>query len=167
MKGYRFTLIHGGGVLYLLLLILFFLMAMPFGRGEALAQGGSGESGTSLGGMLADAGAAGWLIILLGIATIVVTLIGAGGVRKEQPWPHWHRLVRGLGEAAFLLGLTGTVFGMIMALSEITRLGAAVTPSDMGGGLTRSLLSVLLGVLVSLLALICGGVLRLSEPARE
>ena len=120
-------------------------------------------SHTSLGDILAGAGISGWLIILLGAVAALLTLIGAIAVQKEQPWPHWRSLVRGLGEAAFLIGLANTLSGMIAAMNEITRLGANVTPSDMGVGISRSLVTVLFGTLVALGCLIGAGILRLFE----
>jgi hypothetical protein len=73
--------------------------------------------------------------------------------------------VRGLGEAAFLVGILSAVTGMIMGFDEITRLGAAVTPADLSSGLHTALISVLFGTLVSLGTLLCAGILRLLEPA--
>lgn len=157
------TAIHGGGTVFLLLLILMFLMCMPFGTNEANAQGDMEASSTSLGDFIAASGIGGWLIILLGLAIVPLTLIGVMKSRKEHSWPHWRALIRSMGEAAFLIGIAATILGMIVALNEITRLGANVTPRDMAGGITRSLVAVLFGALVSLQSLVCAGIVRLNE----
>ncbi len=170
MSSYRSTLIHGGGAAFLFLIILIFLsMATPFGAREAQAQGAAQEYRTSLGGILASSGAGTWLIILLGLAAILLTVIGAIAVQKEKPWPHWRHLVRGLGEAAFLIGIFSCAMGLISAFNEITRLGANVTPKDLSRGLSMALVSLLFGTFVSIATLICAGVLRLfeSKPAEQ
>ena len=164
MTGSRSTVIYGGGTVFLLLLILFFVMAMPFPVAEALPPGGSPEQGTSLGGFVMAAGAAGWFIILLGIAAVILTMVGSIAVQGERPWRHWRSLIRGLGEAAFLVGISGTILGMIQALDEVARLGASVTPRDMSYGISSALVTVLFGSVVALGTVIGSGVVALFTP---
>jgi biopolymer transport protein ExbB len=58
-----------------------------------------------------------------------------------------------LSNVAPMLGLFGTVSGMIMAFNEIVRLGAKVTPSDLAGGISSALVTTFLGLLVAIPAL--------------
>lgn len=58
-----------------------------------------------------------------------------------------------LSNVAPMLGLFGTVSGMIMAFNEIVRLGAKVTPADLAGGISAALVTTFLGLLVAIPAL--------------
>lgn len=58
-----------------------------------------------------------------------------------------------LSNVAPMLGLFGTVYGMIMAFNEIVRLGAKVTPADLAGGISTALVTTFLGLLVAIPAL--------------
>jgi biopolymer transport protein ExbB len=55
-----------------------------------------------------------------------------------------------IGNIAPMLGLFGTVWGMIQAFNEITRLGAAVTPKDLAGGISTALITTLFGLFVAM-----------------
>jgi biopolymer transport protein ExbB len=50
-----------------------------------------------------------------------------------------------------LLGLLGTVIGMIQAFSELQASGAAVNPAQLAGGIWTALLSTALGLLVAII----------------
>ena len=52
-----------------------------------------------------------------------------------------------------MLGLFGTVTGMIMAFNTIVELGAKVTPADLAGGISAALVTTFLGLLVAIPAL--------------
>ena len=58
-----------------------------------------------------------------------------------------------LSNVAPMLGLFGTVSGMIAAFNEIVRLGAKVTPKDLAGGISSALVTTFLGLLVAIPAL--------------
>ena len=58
-----------------------------------------------------------------------------------------------IGNIAPMLGLFGTVFGMIQAFNEIARLGATVTPADMADGISTALITTLFGLFVAMPAL--------------
>jgi len=55
-----------------------------------------------------------------------------------------------IGNIAPMLGLFGTVYGMISAFQMIARLGAAVTPSDLADGISIALVTTFLGLLVAI-----------------
>ena len=55
-----------------------------------------------------------------------------------------------IGNIAPMLGLFGTVLGMIGAFNEITRLGAAVTPQDLSKGISTALITTLFGLFVAM-----------------
>jgi biopolymer transport protein ExbB len=55
-----------------------------------------------------------------------------------------------IGNIAPMLGLFGTVLGMIGAFNEITRLGATVTPQDLSKGISTALITTLFGLFVAM-----------------
>jgi biopolymer transport protein ExbB len=55
-----------------------------------------------------------------------------------------------IGNIAPMMGLFGTVYGMIQAFNEITRLGAAVTPKDLSAGISTALITTLFGLFVAM-----------------
>jgi len=55
-----------------------------------------------------------------------------------------------LSNIAPMLGLYGTVLGMISAFDQITRLGAAVTPADLSSGVAVALITTLFGLMVAI-----------------
>jgi len=58
-----------------------------------------------------------------------------------------------IGNIAPMLGLFGTVYGMIQAFNEITRLGANVTTKDLSAGISTALITTLFGLFVAMPAL--------------
>lgn len=58
-----------------------------------------------------------------------------------------------IGNIAPMLGLFGTVWGMILAFNAIVRLGQAVTPKDLAGGISAALITTLFGLFVAMPAL--------------
>jgi biopolymer transport protein ExbB len=58
-----------------------------------------------------------------------------------------------LSNVAPMLGLFGTVTGMIMAFNKIVELGAKVTPADLAEGISAALVTTFLGLLVAIPAL--------------
>jgi biopolymer transport protein ExbB len=59
-----------------------------------------------------------------------------------------------IANIAPMLGLFGTVTGMIAAFQTIARLGAAVTPSDLATGISVALVTTFQGLLVAIPAMI-------------
>ena len=110
-------------------------------------------------------GLGGFLILLSGLALLVLIPVGAIKAKKENAWPHWRRLVRGLGEAAFLLGVISAFGGLINAFQTIAMMGASVTPADLADGLARAIGPIHVGAMVALLALLGGGIIRAVSPA--
>jgi biopolymer transport protein ExbB len=55
-----------------------------------------------------------------------------------------------LANIAPMLGLFGTVFGMVSAFGEIVALGPAVTPKDLAGGVQQALITTVDGLLVAM-----------------
>jgi biopolymer transport protein ExbB len=55
-----------------------------------------------------------------------------------------------IGNIAPMMGLFGTVYGMISAFNEITRLGQAVQPSDLSKGISTALITTLFGLFVAM-----------------
>ena len=49
-----------------------------------------------------------------------------------------------------MLGLFGTVYGMVSAFGQIVALGAAVTPADLAGGVQQALITTVDGLLVAM-----------------
>jgi biopolymer transport protein ExbB len=58
-----------------------------------------------------------------------------------------------LSNMAPMLGLFGTVVGMIEAFKEIVRLGAKVTPTDLAAGISAALITTFDGLIVAMPAL--------------
>lgn len=54
-----------------------------------------------------------------------------------------------LANIAPMLGLFGTVWGMVGAFTEIVKLGPAVTPKDLASGVQQALITTVLGLLVA------------------
>jgi len=52
-----------------------------------------------------------------------------------------------------LIGLLGTVWGMVIAFSKIAKLGESVTPSDFADGIWTGLLTTVAGLLVAIPAM--------------
>jgi len=65
-----------------------------------------------------------------------------------------------LGNLAPMLGLLGTVWGMIMAFGEIEAKGGKANPSDLAGGILVALFSTFMGLVVAIPALAGYGIFR-------
>lgn len=55
-----------------------------------------------------------------------------------------------IGTIAPMVGLFGTVLGMVGAFNSIMKLGAAVTPADLAGGVQQALITTLFGLVVAM-----------------
>lgn len=65
-----------------------------------------------------------------------------------------------IGNLGPLLGLLGTVFGMIDAFSAVQRSGGSANPSELGGGISLALTHTMLGLVLAIPCLAAFGVLR-------
>lgn len=59
-----------------------------------------------------------------------------------------------IGSVAPMLGLTGTVLGMIEAFNEIAVSGGTATPDELAGGIGKALVTTLLGLVVAIPSMI-------------
>lgn len=87
-----------------------------------------------------------------GYAKVKEAMENAAGIEavKLQQKVGWMLFLSNL---APLLGLFGTVSGMITAFQEIVRRGASVTPADLASGISAALVTTFLGLLVAIPAL--------------
>ncbi|MHC4548448.1 MAG: hypothetical protein ACYTEZ_06690 [Planctomycetota bacterium] len=158
---YPSSLAVKGGAALLFVFFALVIMAWPL-AGEADAAPVNEESQTSFAIFLTSGGLAGFLILLLGLGVVLCAIVGAVAGARGAPWPHWRPLVRGMGEGAFLLGILGAFGGMHQAMITVANMGAAVTPADLAGGIATSVVTIILGTLAALAALLGSGLIGLS-----
>ncbi len=74
-----------------------------------------------------------------------------------------------IAQAAPLLGLLGTVTGLVSAFMRIEALSGLVTPSDLAGGIWEALLTTMVGLAIGIPALIAHNYFssRLAQFERE
>src|SRR5687767_9303354 len=65
-----------------------------------------------------------------------------------------------IGNLGPLLGLTGTVLGMIEAFNDMNNAGGQASPGELAGGISRALAHTFLGLFLAVPCLACFGVLR-------
>jgi biopolymer transport protein ExbB len=65
-----------------------------------------------------------------------------------------------IGNLGPLLGLTGTVLGMIDAFNEMNNQGGNASPANLAGGISRALAHTFLGLFLAVPCLACFGLLR-------
>ena len=65
-----------------------------------------------------------------------------------------------IGNVAPMIGLFGTVWGMINAFGEIVRAGGQPEPADLAGGISTALVTTWWGLIVAIPALAVFGILR-------
>ena len=66
---------------------------------------------------------------------------------KLQQKISWLNLIANI---APMMGLLGTVYGMIVAFNTITKLGQNVTPADLSQGISAALVTTMLGLIVAI-----------------
>lgn len=93
--------------------------------------------------------AAGLAKVNLGFDEMKTAIENRGGIEivkvmQKVGWILW------LSNIGPLLGLFGTVTGMIAAFNVIKALGAAVTPTDLAGGISAALITTFDGLIVSM-----------------
>jgi biopolymer transport protein ExbB len=65
-----------------------------------------------------------------------------------------------IGNLGPLLGLTGTVLGMIEAFNSMNNAGGTASPAQLAGGISRALAHTFLGLFLAVPCLACFGILR-------
>ena len=74
--------------------------------------------------------------------------------RESSRWINRHerglRTLSVIGSISPLIGLLGTVWGMVNAFAQISSLGDKVTPADFAGGIWTGLLTTVAGLLVAI-----------------
>lgn len=74
--------------------------------------------------------------------------------RESSRWVNRHerglRILSVIGSISPLVGLLGTVWGMVKAFAQISELGDKVTPADFAGGIWTGLLTTVAGLLVAI-----------------
>lgn len=74
--------------------------------------------------------------------------------RESSRWINRHerglRILSVIGSISPLVGLLGTVWGMVTAFAQISALGDKVTPADFAGGIWTGLLTTVAGLLVAI-----------------
>ena len=65
------------------------------------------------------------------------------------------RILALIGAISPLIGLLGTVWGMVKAFAQISSLGANVTPADFADGISTGLMTTVAGLLVAIPAIAC------------
>jgi biopolymer transport protein ExbB len=83
-------------------------------------------------------------------------------VGEEENMKLEHRLsyLALIGTISPMIGLLGTVHGMILAFSEIALAGAAVRPQQLAEGISKALFTTLVGLMIAIPAIAAYNVLR-------
>lgn len=87
----------------------------------------------------------------------------AAQLHADAQCAHWLRRIEPLstiGNMAPLVGLAGTVWGMILAFTTIGAQGGAAGPAQLSLGISKALFHTLLGLCLAVPALVTYGVLR-------
>ena len=98
---------------------------------------------------------------LLGMGQVFLQASGEGKEhcrnlteRESSRWIVRHerglRILGVIGSISPLVGLLGTVWGMVKAFAQISALGDQVTPADFAGGVWTGLLTTVAGLLVAI-----------------
>lgn len=77
-------------------------------------------------------------------------LVRAEGGRQLERVEARLRILATISHLAPLLGLLGTVTGLVIAFAQLQALGAAAQPSDLAGGIWEALLTTVFGLLVAI-----------------
>ncbi len=86
-------------------------------------------------------------------ASVVDAEIGRVGSREIRGLESWLRGLSSIAHLSPLLGLLGTVFGMIAAFMQIQEAGSQVDPSLLSGGIWEALLTTAFGLTVAIPAM--------------
>lgn len=86
--------------------------------------------------------------------------LGALAVQHAASLRAGFRFIDLAATAAPLLGLLGTVLGMIEAFRQMQAAGSRVDPSQLAGGIWEALLTTAAGMVVALVAIVCLSILE-------
>jgi biopolymer transport protein ExbB len=92
-----------------------------------------------------------------------VAVRNAAELAASEQCSRWFRKIEPLnviGNIGPLLGLAGTVYGMVIAFAKLQESAGTATPADLSGGIAKALFHTLLGLLVALPALLVFGLYR-------
>ena len=76
------------------------------------------------------------------------------GERILADWNRHLKIIFTIAQVAPLMGLLGTVFGLVVAFYNIETLGGRVRPDDLAGGIWEALLTTVAGLIVAIPALL-------------
>jgi biopolymer transport protein ExbB len=79
--------------------------------------------------------------------------VARAGSKEVRGLESWLRGLSAIGHLSPLLGLLGTVLGMIEAFMTVERAGASVSPATLAGGIWEALLTTAFGLTVALPAM--------------
>jgi biopolymer transport protein ExbB len=65
-----------------------------------------------------------------------------------------------VGNVTPMIGLTGTIWGMMTAFSQIEAMGGKANPSDLAGGILIALVSTFSGLMAAIPALVAYGIFK-------
>jgi len=97
-------------------------------------------------------------------AALVATPLGVRAARRPGSWPHWRRLVGGLGEGAFLFALMSAFLSLGSAYGTIQKMGSAVTPPHIAEGFMELYWDASVAAGAALVALLGRAAIRAAEP---
>lgn len=76
------------------------------------------------------------------------------GERLLADWNRHLKIIFTIAQVAPLMGLLGTVFGLVLAFYNIESLGGRVRPDDLAGGIWEALLTTVAGLFVAIPAVL-------------
>lgn len=76
------------------------------------------------------------------------------GERILADWNRHLKIIFTIAQVAPLMGLLGTVFGLVVAFYNIETLGGRVRPDDLAGGIWEALLTTVAGLIVAIPAVL-------------
>lgn len=79
-----------------------------------------------------------------------VELVKAEGGKQLERVENRLRILATISHLSPLLGLLGTVTGLVIAFAQMQSLGAAAKPSDLAGGIWEALLTTVFGLIVAI-----------------
>lgn len=88
------------------------------------------------------------------------------GDRLLAEWNRHLRIIYTIAQVSPLMGLLGTVFGLVLAFYNIESMGGRVRPDDLAGGIWEALITTVAGLLVAIPAVLAYQFLLASGEKR-
>lgn len=82
--------------------------------------------------------------------SLQLELVKSEGARQLERVERRLRVLAAISHLAPLLGLLGTVTGLVVAFSQLQELGGAARPADLAGGIWEALLTTVFGLIVAI-----------------